>query len=547
MGNGSSCQEESKQEVQEVPKVVVELNDDNHLKDLPVLLKLPSTGSAQATNSELVSGEETGRGSLSTLASMASRLSYRLEHFVLEDDLLRGIPLRATLWGLGKLWLTSPIDLPEQAKKSLWGRSRKVNKLDIFLSHTWHTRGWRKVLALLVQLGSYNFLAGWLFGVVLGIVLQATMELPDFIAPAPAIWIGGPMGSFFGLLASPYMPHFAACRGKSQEMCFFDAACINQADPDLMQRGVYGLSGFLAVTSELRILWSPPYLSRLWCVFELAAFRKANPAGRIVLKPLFVETGLLIIVVGIYGLIIVDEWRFGDAGVSTVLVVLTMFPSYIWFHILRRLLNDQHHLVNELRTFDIEKVHCRSAEDTEYIYAAIHSWYGSSKAFTDHVRGPLADELTNCFSRTDLPGAYWLMIATPFVTFNVARSWVYAEAPTSTLDMIVGHCLARCIGNSVLNVLFVQFVFHVCRRFAASAGRLLDYGKTFLIWLALCAVLMCMFAIGSMVLNQESLALSISYTAATAALYGIVSTRSRWRKWFHSTSPCDRGQETFEV
>ena len=31
-------------------------------------------------------------------------------HFVLEDELLRGVPLRATLWGLGKLWLTSPID-----------------------------------------------------------------------------------------------------------------------------------------------------------------------------------------------------------------------------------------------------------------------------------------------------------------------------------------------------------------------------------------------------------------------------------------------------
>ncbi|CAE7248452.1 unnamed protein product [Symbiodinium sp. CCMP2456] len=547
MGNGSSCREEPKIEVHEVPKVVVELNDDNHLKDLPVHLKLPSTGSAEATNSELVSGDETGRGSASSLASMASRLSYRLEHFVLEDELLRGIPLRATLWGLGKLWLTSPIDLPEQAKKSLWERSRKVTKLDIFLSHTWHTRGWRKVLALLVQLGSYNFLAGWFFGVVLGIVLQATMEIPDFIAPAPAIWIGGPIGSFLGLLASPYMPHWAACWGKSREMCFFDAACINQADPDLMQRGVYGLSGFLAVASELRILWSPPYLSRLWCVFELAAFRKANPAGRIVLKPLFVETGLLIIIVGIYGLIIVDEWRFGDAGVSAVLVVLTMFPSYIWFHILRRLLNDQHHLVNELRTFDIETVHCRSAEDTEYIYAAIHSWYGSSKAFTDHVRGPLADELTNCLSRTDLPGAYWLMIATPFVTFNVARSWLYAEAPTSTLDMIVGHCLARCIGNSILNVLFVQFVFHVCRRFAASAGRLLDYGKTFLIWLYLSAVLMCMFAIGSMVLNQESLSLSISYTAVNAVLYCIVSTRSTWRKWFYSPSPCDRSEGTFEV
>jgi len=221
--------------------------------------------------------------------------------------------------------------------------------------------------------------------------------------------------------------------------------------------------------------------------------------------------------------------------------------GYIWYHSLRRLLNDQHHLANELRTFDIEKVHCRSAEDTEYIYAAIHSWYGSSKAFTDHVRGPLADELTNCFSRKDLPGAYWLMIATPFVTFNVARSWICAEAPTSTLDMIVGHCLARCIGNSILNVLFVQFVFHVCRRFAASAGGLLDYGKTFLIWLALTVVLLCMFAIGSMVLNQESLAVSISYTAVTTALYCSVSTRSRWRKWSYSPSPCDRSEGTFEV
>ena len=42
------------------------------------------------------------------------------------------------------------------------------------------------------------------------------------------------MGSFFGLLASPYMPHFAACRGKSQEMCFFDAACINQVGKQVL-------------------------------------------------------------------------------------------------------------------------------------------------------------------------------------------------------------------------------------------------------------------------------------------------------------------------
>ena len=38
---------------------------------------------------------------------------------------------------------------------------------------------------------------------------------------------------------------------------------IHQTDPQLMERGIYGLGGFLKVAKELRVLWSPPYLSRL--------------------------------------------------------------------------------------------------------------------------------------------------------------------------------------------------------------------------------------------------------------------------------------------
>lgn len=39
---------------------------------------------------------------------------------------------------------------------------------------------------------------------------------------------------------------------------------IHQTDSALMERGIYGLGGFLKVAKELRVLWSPPYLSRLW-------------------------------------------------------------------------------------------------------------------------------------------------------------------------------------------------------------------------------------------------------------------------------------------
>ena len=30
-----------------------------------------------------------------------------------------------------------------------------------------------------------------------------------------------------------------------------------------MERGIFGIAGFLSISSELRILWSAPYLSRV--------------------------------------------------------------------------------------------------------------------------------------------------------------------------------------------------------------------------------------------------------------------------------------------
>ena len=32
-----------------------------------------------------------------------------------------------------------------------------------------------------------------------------------------------------------------------------------------MKRGIHGIGGFLLVSKELRIIWSPVYLTRLWC------------------------------------------------------------------------------------------------------------------------------------------------------------------------------------------------------------------------------------------------------------------------------------------
>ncbi len=76
----------------------------------------------------------------------------------------------------------------------------------------------------------------------------------------PWIMVFGLVGTFTGLLLSPYRP------GQQGDVCFIDAACIHQTNIDLMQRGIQGIGGFLLVARELRILWSSHYLTRLWCV-----------------------------------------------------------------------------------------------------------------------------------------------------------------------------------------------------------------------------------------------------------------------------------------
>lgn len=76
---------------------------------------------------------------------------------------------------------------------------------------------------------------------------------------SPWIIISGWVSLVIGLMVSPYLP-------LRTTFCFFDIASIHQSDEDLKERGIYSIGGFLSVSNELRILWSRPYFSRLWCL-----------------------------------------------------------------------------------------------------------------------------------------------------------------------------------------------------------------------------------------------------------------------------------------
>ncbi|CAE7021679.1 unnamed protein product, partial [Symbiodinium sp. CCMP2456] len=288
----------------------------------------------------------------------------KMSHLEVDTEILRGVSLRATLRNFGRLWRQSPIDLAEEDRASLWDRSEPVEAFDIFLSHTWRTAGRWKVLSLLFQSGlGFTLLCTVVcVATTVTLCLNQVIKMPfTFLASHPRFseecpyspWpsVAGLLGTLFGLFLSPYF-----LDGCDRTICFLDVVSIHQVDRELMERGIYGLGGFLRMSKELRVLWSEPYLSRLWCVFELAAYRHANPTGRIRLTPVFIEVGLLSLILGSYFAAFLFFAVFAARlalALRPVAFAIALVPVYVLMHVMRVNTRAKHRLISELKGFDL--------------------------------------------------------------------------------------------------------------------------------------------------------------------------------------------------
>eukprot|EP00913_Durusdinium_trenchii_P027549 g25839.t1 len=292
--------------------------------------------------------------------SDVSRVGIREDSKVRRSFLLEK-KLVSTLRGLGRLWRGSPIDLPQEEKIKLWHDAMSVSEFDALpckeldkSASLPRLRHAPRATCFAVFLCQGCFLVSYL-------AHQGDLEIPRFIVADqleehPALladhirWdVSNPGGTYnwdvpysqWGTILAPavsLVPFLLAPYASQAQVCFLDVACIHQADDHLKERGIYGLGGFLKASKELRILWSPPYLSRLWCIFELGAYRMANPSGTISIKPLFVEVTVLACWLGIQ-------------------------------------------LINLLWVLAVA------------LTGDLAEWYGGPEAFTEYVRGPLHQEL----------------------------------------------------------------------------------------------------------------------------------------------------------
>jgi hypothetical protein len=175
-----------------------------------------------------------------------------------------------------------------------------------------------------------------------------------------------------------------------------DAVCINQSDEGQKLAGIMSLEGILNASKSFHMILTPSYLSRLWCVFEIAAFLRLHPDGEVVLRaPMFDS---------ILALLAMLSW----VGSLTYLLFLYAFNSQVWavlavvalisvvFHSLRCCMYQSQALRDQLSSFNALKGECEEAADRILIVQSIRTWFGSTAAFNTFVQqkvGPQMEQL----------------------------------------------------------------------------------------------------------------------------------------------------------
>ena len=224
-------------------------------------------------------------------------------------------------------------------------------------------------------------------------------------------------------------------------------------------------------------------------MFELAAFRKANPTGPISLLPLFL-LGLVAVcntwpwffcaaTLVLEHVVISTATESGRGGARWLYILgVFLFPPLVaMVHGCRKKYREKHQLVRDMRSFDLDELHCENDFDRDFILGAVEKWYGSREAFTGLVRGSLCEELLNLLPSPHLPFCYAALLATSLASFFLesAASLHLSGADSSALAVYV-----LSWGSFFLCAVPVAFnlTFFMADRFAAPSACLLDWART---------------------------------------------------------------------
>ena len=342
----------------------------------------------------------------------------------------------------------------------------KISGFDTFISHDWQTSARLKYGALLLLL---NAKAAAIATLIVSISFGVLIER-EVVPQTPwALSIGYLTFLIVLLFWQNFRDVFLQPR-----IAFLDSRTIPQDDDALKEECILALSGFLACSRKLTILWSELYSDRVWCVYEFAAFMRIAKGRPVQAIP--VTLPLLLALHAVWWLAVkmvtlllwrsLDEISVHNLKVlitvsSLCLMYLLTFPfQYI---IGMRMNKNLEQLKSKLHHFSIQDANCSCCTkghktdgeeipcDRELIYQSFQEWYGANddmqtalEAFNQAVRGQLGDEILKaCGGRQMIPLHLFIYVVfsmnTPFLITRIPISFAAARqhALTSTWSFCV--------------------------------------------------------------------------------------------------------------
>ena len=315
----------------------------------------------------------------------------------LDSEQLRGVSVPTLLAGNARLFANGGA-AARKDPAGTFALSRPVRYLDYFISHSWRTPRLAKWLALLLY---FNLSAAyWAWAFVLWVcfwfLCMHFEKVPTIFqgavtnGPWDASITHNPLfcstfsGLALGVVLLTY--HRFARRGQT---AFLDIACIDQLDAGKKAAGIASLGALLDRSDRMVVLFDEHYMTRMWCVFELAAFAKRGSLDRMDIVPLHIAlikgACLTVLVLMNFPMLYVNNSM--DSLSMPFYICITIFffgPCFLFVMIADNRGRAARQAIEKLRDFKLSDASCASTADRDAIIALIGRWWAD-----DHWR---ADE-----------------------------------------------------------------------------------------------------------------------------------------------------------
>ena len=250
---------------------------------------------------------------------------------------------------------------------------------------------------------------------------------------------------------------------------WFDKACVHQTEPCLNQAGIALFPYYLQNAKELWILFTPEYLTRVWCIYELATWLKTKPKSPVFIVPLLRSARLyrsvlrwwpwvaLVLVsnfgISVFGVALVHQRPSADirsafnvaedirqvmwAVVFIVIIVIAATFVAAYFLIVWPLRKERLLIAEQLEKFDVADCSAFYEKDKDYVLGLVAKWFGEAGdaesdqraaalgRFNELVRTRVARRLRRSLLMSEAQLAAFFLLVTLMIFYYVA---IIAEA-----------------------------------------------------------------------------------------------------------------------